>query len=152
VTEEILKGQRVLVGNDLGEVRQGDYLILVGNVVVSLDTSRRPTDPLIRRSEPPLMHKKAPSKAGGKPRRMASMAEKQAITAERVLELVQQHQPVGSMRVSDLLNIPRNSMSLRARVSYVLTALRDEGRLTTHGGRVPTYSIPAPDDIESASG
>jgi hypothetical protein len=143
VSKELLEGERVLVGNDLGEVRQGDHLILVGNVVVALDTSRRPTDPLILRSErsdPRTTGMPIPPRAG------ASKAEKQAITAEIILKTVREHGPGVSMQISDWLNIPRDSTSMRSRVSYVLTALRKEGKLNASAGRVPIYSIPTPDE------
>ena len=89
----MIPARRLLVVDDLGTVRRGDHVILVGNVIVAVDTSRRETTP-----QQDLHHPATRRPAAQPPAQALRQPPAQApITEDRLLELVRQHEPVDSV-------------------------------------------------------
>lgn len=125
-----IKARRFLVAVDLGPVRKGDHVLTVGEVVVALDTSRRPEDLWPDRpiSLNPETHPRPPAakKISG-PHKKKTIKRK--VTSDEVLNLIRAHQPINSKTISDQLEIERGDIGSRSQVTRYLFLLKQAGTI-----------------------
>lgn len=154
----MVRAERLLVGRDLGEVRQGDHLLVVGKLVFAVDTSR----PVSRQAVAPrliaaapvpsLPEKKQPEKRG--PYRMRDVGQV-LITEKMVLGTIQQaRQPMSSLKIADALDIPRPDGSGRSKVARILNKLIAQARIVREvdGFKQYRYRLPQPETAQHNTG
>jgi hypothetical protein len=134
--EMMVPGRRVLVVNDLGPVHKGDHLIIVAGVVVALDTSRRPEDVALPGGHP------RPPWSGNRPSISAASTmparpprkrhTKITLNEKQVLLLIRDHQPISSMAISDKLNLQRDDLPARGKITRILKALLETRQIKRH--------------------
>ena len=110
----MVPAKRILVVEDLGDVRRGDHLIMVANVIVSHDTSRQSVVAI------PLSHQV---------NKRARINHIDSITRDVVYTAIKELGPTTSMRISDHLRLERNDSSGRGKVSRMIAALKQSKRI-----------------------
>jgi hypothetical protein len=127
----LVPARRILVVEDLGHVSRGDHVLMVANVIVSVDTSRN-----IESAHLPLSGRLPMQKQ--KRQRMLSVSE---ITQDLILKTIQDHNaPVSSMEISDSLNLERKDPARRGKVTRIISSLLETGQIKRAGdGRTKLF-------------
>ena len=118
--------QRLLVVNELGPVHKGDHVIMVANVIVAVDTSRRPDDVMSPSVRPTPPEKAAPAYRRVMPKRPSHHKKPlAAITEKAIYTVIRDNQPITSIAISDKMGFERNDVSSRSKVTNLLRRLVD---------------------------
>jgi hypothetical protein len=125
--------QRLLVVNELGPVHKGDHVLMVANVIVAVDTSRRPDDMILPGVPPlkPVPAHASPPASSAMPRRVVRK-KVVSITEHQIYLIVREQQPISSMQICDKLGIERSDLPTRSKVGRLLKNLADTGRIRRH--------------------
>jgi hypothetical protein len=143
---QTFEARRCLVVTDLGHVNKGDHVLLFGDVIVGVDTSRRPSDPIDYRHvllestiETP---RPSPFRTGLKKK---TDYPDTVVHAMDILNVIAEHQPIGAKDISDRLNIDRKDVPARAKVTKYLGDFKVRGQIKTDPNspypRVPLYVL-----------
>jgi hypothetical protein len=119
----LIPARRILVVDDLGTVRRGDHVLMVGNVIISIDTSRDTSTVM------------PPPKALSAPKRRKRRANINEITQQTVLDIIREHEPISSMEISDSLNLERKDPSGRGKVTRMIHSLMITQQIRQADGR-----------------
>jgi len=125
VSQGVLR--RILVVQDLGPVNEGDHIIVVANVAVAVDTSRRP-DPVVVKLKP-VPTADVPKRAYKK--RTVSEPQPSSLEVNRasILNIIREFQPIASLQISDKLGLARNDSIKRHRVTDIIKSLRNKNEI-----------------------
>lgn len=107
----LIPARRLLVVEDLGDVRAGDHVLVVANVIIAHDTSHRTSDNLLAQIA---------STKSAKPTARVTVKD---ITHERVLMIVRERGPITSREISDLIGCERGDITTRSKVTRMITLL-----------------------------
>jgi hypothetical protein len=119
----LIPARRILVVDDLGTVRRGDHVLMVGNVIISIDTSRDTSTVM------------PTPKALSAPKRRKRRANINEITQQTVLDIIREHEPISSMEISDSLNLERKDPSGRGKVTRMIHSLMITQQIRQADGR-----------------
>lgn len=127
----MVPAQRILVVENLGDVRKGDHLIMVANVIVAHDTSRQSL--MVATPAPrTLLERRLPK------------GSVDSITREVVYNVIKEIGPTTAIRISDHLKLARNDTSGRAKVGRMILFLKQSKEIRHQKdpkSKVSTYEI-----------
>lgn len=145
---EMIPGRRILVVDDLGPVHKGDHVVIVANVVVAVDTSRRPEDvrmpdqkPTVHAYPEPVQRRQSLPQINAAKRKKHG---RHGITDDQVMTVLRQHAPLSAVKISDHLGLERHDAGSRGKVSRILKALIEKGiidRISEDGVRMYRYDL-----------
>lgn len=116
---EMIPQRRILVGRNLGPVHMGDHVVVVADLVIAVDTSRRLDAPDTQRPQQPNVQQR---RTISKPKHSSLTASAQ-VNQQRVLTLIREQQPITSMAISDFFGFARGDKTQRGRVKTILKQL-----------------------------
>lgn len=139
----MIPARRILVADDLGQVRKGDHVLMVSNVIVSVDTSRQISDVNLTTYAGPKLPMPKPATPSAKPptprpsiRKMRTIHD---VTSELVLQTIRQRAPITSIKISDSLNLDRKDGPARSKVTRMIGQLLQSGQIHRHEGTFRYY-------------
>lgn len=134
-----IKVIRIPAAFDLGEVHQGDYLVVIpGRGVVAVDTRR-----IVPETIPETVWRESPVKPAKltKPAKPpASVDELKRITQDRIIAVIKKHGTTTTMVIADELQINRRDQRMRDRVKRVMRTLREANIIEIRGHTRRNYT------------